>query len=204
MHEAVKWGEKLGVMEELFFRGECLWESILWRIGKIHFSERRRRRNWTKMSCSSESGSEILERKRATSGQRLEFFGSSFSFSTLGRIAAGCRLTHLSPPQNTIFHLWLTYIECLSFAHSSSSFIFLRLLLSPSGLMMLNRFAKLKSQQINGHIGSSLAPGLVVVVCNCCWFVSLVNFLTVAPFLTPPSRGQTDLAKMGNYRRCHF
>lgn len=40
MHEAVKWGEKLGVMEELFFSGESVCESILWRIGKIHFSER--------------------------------------------------------------------------------------------------------------------------------------------------------------------
>jgi hypothetical protein len=59
---------------------------------------------------------------------------------------------------SSLAHVYRVSLFCtfiIIFYFSSSSF--------PSGLMMLNRFAKLKSQQINGHIGSSLAPGLVGV-----------------------------------------
>lgn len=97
MHEAVKWRvEKLGVMEELFLHERPVPGA---RSSEQHtFSPYIFEKNSTKfLFLSSESGSEI---ERATSGQRLEIFGVPlllFKHFTLGRIAAGCRLTHLSP-----------------------------------------------------------------------------------------------------------
>jgi hypothetical protein len=84
MHEAVKWGGKTGRDGRAsFFPGRVsVREHPLAHRKNTFFRERRR--NWRKISCSSESGSEILERKRATSGQRLEFFWFLFFFFYFG------------------------------------------------------------------------------------------------------------------------